>query len=403
MAHSHILQIGAIYGFPKGPTYPHAYSLTSRLLAPLTEELVLGSCGPRFIMGDFNATPGDRSHLEAFDTWLRMGWRSVQDYAAQVLQWTPQNTCKGATNRDMIWASPEALALMHDIRLQDRFADHSTLSIGLRLQAHIPRLLHWPKPRHIPWHLVKDSWDPPSPATPSTPASTTARFAHLWSTIEGSLQGHIQRPECPSLTAQEQGRGQRTAPMPARPHIDFLRPHRPGEVALRNDLAGTAVRQWYRQLRRLQSFNHAIQAGSTTDTAILHRAELWGAINRAKGFAPSWPIWWDQHRQHGWDIAPFTWPSAQPTAPQQALIFQAFRLNFQRFEAWHLRQRSQSLRDNQSNSTPASSSSTLPITLSSHPTGRRSSPRHHKEACSSGLPTKGPSTSIGNGHTALPP
>ena len=138
----------------------------------------------------------------------------------------------------MIWASPEALALMHDIRLQDRFADHSTLSIGLRLQAHIPRLLHWPKPRHIPWHLVKDSWDPPSPATPSTPASTTARFAHLWSTIEGSLQGHIQRPECPSLTAQEQGRGQRTAPMPARPHMDFLRPHRPGEVALRNDLAG---------------------------------------------------------------------------------------------------------------------------------------------------------------------
>ena len=112
--------------------------------------------------------------------------------------------------------------------------------------------------------------------------------------------------------------------------MDFMRPPRPEEAALRNDLAGTAVRQWYRQLRRIQSFNHAVKAGSMADTAILHRAELWGAINRAKGFAPSWPEWWNQHRQYGWDTAPFSWPAAA----QSALIFEPFRLNFQRFEAW---------------------------------------------------------------------
>lgn len=213
MAFSHILQVGAIYGFPKGPTYPQAHALTSRLLAPLTQELVLGSCGPRLIMGDFNATPGDRSHLDAFDM-DSLGWRSVQDYAAQVLQWTPQPTCKGATNRDMIWASPEALAMIQDIRLQDHFADHSTLSIGLRIQRRVPRLLHWPKPRPIPWALVKDSWDPAPPSAPSPPANTTTRYAHLWSSIEASLSGQLQRREYASLTSHELGRGQRTTPNP---------------------------------------------------------------------------------------------------------------------------------------------------------------------------------------------
>ena len=142
------IQIATIYGFPKGPTYPQAFALTSHLLEVVTTELVIGSSGCRVVLGDLNADP---DQLEVFDTWRRYGWESLQTSAHTRFNWSIQATCKGARERDQIWLSPEAQSLVAGLQHQDIFADHSTLSVFLRMPTASVKLLSWPKPSRIPW------------------------------------------------------------------------------------------------------------------------------------------------------------------------------------------------------------------------------------------------------------
>lgn len=98
--HQISLLVGTVYGYPKGPTWPQARKLTEDLVSVLTQELVLGSSGPRIICGDFNCHD---TELEAFKLWHRMGWRSAQDYANEVWDQPRVMTCKSSTEPDMVW------------------------------------------------------------------------------------------------------------------------------------------------------------------------------------------------------------------------------------------------------------------------------------------------------------
>ena len=137
-----IMQV-VVYGFPAGPTWPQAHSLTTDLLNIITTEVVLGSQGPRIIGGDFNMNAQGSAH---FDHWRRLGWCSAQELAALLWgqEWTP--TCKGQTERDLIWLSPEAASLCQAVLFADVFSEHTTIMTRLRVPSITQLNRVWPLP-----------------------------------------------------------------------------------------------------------------------------------------------------------------------------------------------------------------------------------------------------------------
>lgn len=136
------------------------------------------------------------------------------------------------------------------------------------------------------------------------------------------------------------GRAQRLRPAHLEPTPRSCRASRPGEEELVADTVGKAVILWFKQLRRLQSYRHAICAGQTHDAAVHYRIELWSAIRRSKGFDRSFPQWWEQHDFYS-TLGPL--PLTPPGEELAILIYQAFHHAFRTFEQWHLNQRKQAL------------------------------------------------------------
>ena len=109
-------------------------------------------------------------------------------------------------------------------------------------------------------------------------------------------------------------------------------------------MIGTATRLWFRQLRRLQSLKHAVHASKQTVAACVYRAEVWAAIRKAPGFMPDFPTWWAQ-QDHEVQGVPAILPYAVPTeSVLVTAMFDSFLLLFRNFEAWHLKERSHSLK-----------------------------------------------------------
>ena len=54
-------------------------------------------------------------------------------------------------------------------------------------------------------------------------------------------------------------------------------------------------RQWFRQLRRLESYCRLVRSGGSSDEIRIHRGQLWTSILGANGFRPSFAAWWTSH------------------------------------------------------------------------------------------------------------
>ena len=151
-----VFQLGAhsvlgatLYAPPSGPTYGNAKGLTAELLDTITEELVLGASGPRFVAGDFNLGSSD---LEAFHHWRSLGWMECQGLALLRFGRAPTPTCKHSTAPDHLWLSPELQAWVLQVDSSDLvFPDHATLQATIQ----IPDLCNWSyrwfQPAVLPW------------------------------------------------------------------------------------------------------------------------------------------------------------------------------------------------------------------------------------------------------------
>ena len=301
----------------------------------------MGGTGPRLVGGDFNV---DAHGLPVFALWRQLGWIPAQELAAQLWQQEMKFTSKHATERDIIWLSPEAVALCRLVDVADVFAEHATITVGLHIPTSCPPSLTWTRPSHIPWSDVDSGWQ----TAALTPQWTSEGDANqLWAewaaSFEDSLDGFVKHQPARKLLNSQKGRLSRTGPTKRLPSARVLRPSRPSEVQLRNDLIGSEVKLWFRQLRRLQSYVAAIKANKQTCEAVAYRLELWSAILRSPGFLDGFSLWWQLHRLISLPDTPGCLPSAPPTATLAAAIFAAFKCNFEELESWHLRQRSKLL------------------------------------------------------------
>ena len=330
-----------VYGYPSSPTWPRSRALTTELLGVVTHDIVLGARGPRIIAGDFNASS---TELSVFDTWRRLGWQSAQTWALDHWHQPVRMTYKGQTEPDQVWMSPEAQALCTAVRVLDHFMEHSTVQVQLDMLRSPGAVLRWTRPSVIPVAEVDDAWPSSQPA--SLPDSTDSNVLfQVWArSYESSFDGHLCSQPGSSLTPQQRGRFQHCSPSLHRVSNVVCRPSREGEVRMRNSLLGTSVVSWFRQLRRLQSYVHAIRAAKSSSSAVVYRLELWSAILAARGFDHSFSWWW-QH--FGWEAdpcAPAFLPSQPPDVATAEAIFAAFRCRYEQFEAWHLNQRNSMLK-----------------------------------------------------------
>eukprot|EP00438_Fugacium_kawagutii_P035024 Skav226644 [mRNA] locus=scaffold1097:92180:97042:+ [translate_table: standard] len=335
------ISMGTCYGYAQGPTWPKARQLTDQLLQTFTTEMVLGMEGIRIIAGDFNQEP---LQLDQQCLWHRLGWRNAQEVAADLLNHLPVPTCKGVNERDQLWLSPEAIQLLRGIQVTDHFADHSTVQIQLQIPSVIKMVQRWPRPAEIPWtEGTWTQWQPECQHDFKAGDDPTDFLRHWSHGYEAAIfaEAASQKLQFPGRC---RGRAQRLKPETQPQTAPVCKPSREGEVKLCNSMVGMAVRLWFKQLRRIQSLQHALAANKQTPAARAYRLELWLSIRHSSGFSPNFPDWW-HNQQHGVDGVPQRLPA---TVPNELVIvkaiYESFLSHFRRFEQWHLNERSKSLR-----------------------------------------------------------
>ena len=329
--------IGAIvYAPPSGPTYGDARTLTSELLATISEEVVWGRQGPRYIAGDFNSST---SGQVAFQQWRSLGWLECQDFALQRFQKPICNTCKHSTRPDHLWLSPELQQWVTDVAVfDDIFADHAVLQTHVRVPHDTCWQHFWHMPSVLPWADVEMHSLDFRDQQPFVwaPVDLTSSF-QAWSQIaeQELVQAVAQQVHVPAGCS---GRGQ-TKDVVSRPSTLVPIPSgRHGDVQPRSSLLGRLVHRWFQQLRRLQAFVQRVGSRSVSPALQADQCSTWRNILLAKGFTPSFSEWWI-HRERRLHGSPVTVPCLPPTLEIARAIFLDFEAQFRALEKWHLRQR----------------------------------------------------------------
>ena len=348
-----VLTMATVYCPPRSPTFPRAKELCEELLTPITESVVLGRSGPRAILGDFNNKAGS---LDQMKIWQSHGWLELQDLMHQLYGLVPRPTCKLATAPDQIWLSPELIPYVQNMSVWDIFPDHSVLIAGLAFPSCSRFQMQWRLPGHIPWDRIDlEQWSSNSDLGPicgagsqhvgsSDPADQTAATEDFrsWSRkfelkASASSQSRTVRADTSFY-----GRGALDRPHPRLITPSVPKHSRDGEVQQASGFLNRVVSRWYKQLRRLQSYLHAIKSPRAAEN-FLSRASLWHAILSADGFKGNFQTWWESrpHQQQG---TPARLPEYPPNLHVAQLVYDDFLLNYRRFEHWQNQKRQQSSR-----------------------------------------------------------
>ena len=347
------LEIAAatIYCPPKGPTCPQAKEVSEALLAPITEQLVFGRSGPRAILGDFSCSSGS---LIAMKHWISQGWVELQSWLHQVHGIEPKCTCKGATSPDQLWISPELLPFVMNGSVWNIFPDHGVLIAGLKIPTLRFTELQWRLPGRIPWaSLDTEAWDHLSEISPLVPSSsqhegctlyeeTSSEAFHRWSRdFERRASSAMISPVAKSDRSYH-GRAKLCKPVRSRINAVVLKQTRPGELAQSNGFLNRATARWFKQLRRIQSYHHAVHSERATEN-YASRLVLWSSIRRAVGFENGFETWWIS-RPYPMPGSPTIFPPFPPNSTVATIILEDFTQNYRRFEYWQHERRLQSCR-----------------------------------------------------------
>ena len=233
--------------------------------------------------GDFNVEDND---LPSFQTLRAAGFEDIQTIAHNRWGQEIQLTCKLKTRKDFLFISSELQALLCRVVVQqDVWSDHAVLEGHFRGSVRdVPRFVWkspssctWPKPfevQHVTW--------------PSRAIDPSQRYAECWKAIEDAAVDQAPAP----IPNRSLGRGK-----PVRIKTLCGVAHSPIAAGRPTDVQplfhGISLKhsQWFRQLRRLQSYVRLRKSPRFADLGERARC-AWGSILRAKGFDPSFQSWW---------------------------------------------------------------------------------------------------------------
>ena len=325
-----------------GVFYGHAFKAdtlevkqkTDNLLKILTDRLVLGMKGMRFIMGDFNQKDGS---LPQTDCWRKLGWQEVQILGNQFHGRPISNTCKSKTIKDFIWISPEMIPHFHSVNtMDDIFPDHSVLYAKFLPWGSREKIPLWRKPKAIDWEKVQlplpegqiqqpkhaepsnrlSSLSEDNPADVETPLSSFGTSRCSRKPFEKSPHNHTSKiiiqianqfeervnqaqriKTGQDILMQQRGRSTTSQTTEVYEYSKPMTKSRAGDK--QPNYFGTSLQynRWFRQLRRLESYKRQTRSfDDMTWTQKVQQDRIWRSILSAPGFPLGFRKWWG--KQH---------------------------------------------------------------------------------------------------------
>ena len=230
------------YGYSSGPTWPKARALSDELLTTVTRELIYGCGGVRMVAGDFNCSPGALGQQRA---WMEMGWKSAQQAALEMFGTPVSPTCHQSTEPDQLWLSPEALMLLREVSIEENYVGHSTVVAKFEMPTGVQMVHRWPQPSKIPWEELNGFRDEQLQLELEDNANPTERYRRWANTFEAAVDNYSKKMTKEGLPPRCMGRAVRLQPKTTLQVAPSLKASRHGEIVMKNDLVGTAVRQWF--------------------------------------------------------------------------------------------------------------------------------------------------------------
>lgn len=301
-----------IYGYPTGKTHHDAHARTEAILDFASDHMLMLP-GERFLCGDWNYEPHELSVTAKLSA---AGWVEVQTWRLQRMGAAIEPTCKGKTQKDVLWVSPELAMKLQDVSLShDTFADHAVLFASFERTGGPSIRYLWPRPGTVPWDQVPDLDEPIEFAHPLDP---TQQFATLWSLREQQAKQTLGHAWSPAMA----GRGRQTKPKKCVSVGSPPKTSRSHEVQPAFHGFSLVHARWFKQLRRLQNYCRWIENehGRAVLSDGLHGIALWHSILTAPGFVPNFCSWWLQ-RQYRHPDDPACVPPCRPTAPVARRMF----------------------------------------------------------------------------------
>ena len=317
-----------VYGTPCGPTHPQAKGTTNALIREALRR-VLQLSGPRYVCGDFNH---DAAQLEAVHEMKRAGFVDLQDLHLERTGIPPSATCRGKTRRDYCFVSPELIPMFRSCQVLDfDWSDHSSVVGTFSCEESDRWRFPWPVPDPIDWKSMprRSEGVPVDFMAASSPSEAYALF---WSQVEQeAVRVSLDTPS--PLSHRCLGRGARSAPLATKFQVAPIRVGRSGDIKPSFLGLSQQHRQWFRQLRRLESYKRLVRRWTSVGDAD-HRVDLWNSIVNAAGFRPSFAGWWRLSGGRNSPLAAI--PVVSPDFGAVEIIFEFLEGEFRTFEH-HLR------------------------------------------------------------------
>ena len=273
------VQAGIVYGFPDSVQHRERTFQTECILSEVVARVGQQASGPRLIAGDFNHS---QDQLQSLQLLHAMGFREVQQVAAQRWGIQPRNTTRGAALIDQIWISVELQALLLEVSVLDmEWADHSSVQCTFAGDSSPLVSQVWRMPKRVVWPsqfqgAVEVNWQEDS----------TIAYAELWNQLE--TQAGFQ-------SEQEKGRGQTLETTPINLCKPTCRAARNGDFQPTFYGHSRQHLRWVKQLRRLQAIRRLLASSNQTPLIHLRVVEAWLATRRAPGFPGGFGAWWGHH------------------------------------------------------------------------------------------------------------
>ena len=311
---------GTVYGEPESSSYPHQKQNNETILHHVVAHVCHLARGPRYVAGDWNVLSGT---LPSFEVLEAAGFRDLQDIAQEMWGQPVQNTCKNSTRKDFCYISHELQLLLRKVGVsQDVFPDHAVLWGEFHTMCQVFPKHVWAQPAPFPWPA---DWMVDPHHWNSSGDDCDMKYQNLWNHIETqaseALPFHVPKKafgRACTRDVKQVVNGKVSPPKKARP----------GDIQPHYVCASFRHAQWLRQTRRLQAYvRYVTSHGPGNDYA----RQVWGAIIRATGFAPSFHEWWT-HCSFRVPGAPAELPYVPPDARAANKIFDSFAMAFRSFE-----------------------------------------------------------------------
>jgi len=308
----------------------------------ITDTIVHGARGFRFITGDFNQPHGI---IDQTKIWEQLRWKEDQMYL-QAKECRPvQSTCKNSTTRDFVWLPPELLQHLDSVEVIEHiFPDHAVVCAHLRPFFSPDPVYLWRKPRTIDWNKI-----PPLPDEAfalDQEQSTSEQMLCIAKEFENRIAKTCKQHKVKTCHHSQFGRSATTDVVKIQEYNKPVPTARQGDYQPNYTGISLTYSRWVKQMRRLESLCRNLGKGTNIDQAKLHASREWRGIMTATGFPQGFQQWWNQlESRHGQSPNQVTWISCRQV---QGIVF-TFMTELHHFEDLLNRELQQKAKDNRVN------------------------------------------------------